>query len=97
MRRTEAVEFADHLILAIRGETVSEAKNVSSLKVSKITPWWKSNKVGFNGEKSTVMLISRRKRKESKEINIYLNNRHLVQVTTIKYLGIITDNKLKFS
>jgi hypothetical protein len=36
------------------------------------------------------MLMSRRKRKESKEIKIYLNNKPLIQ------LGIILDHKLTF-
>jgi hypothetical protein len=53
--------------------------------------------VGFNEEKSKVMLISRRKRKEVKDINMYLNNKPLEQVTTMKYLGIIIDDKFKFS
>jgi hypothetical protein len=43
------------------------------------------------------MLISRRKRKEVKEIKVYLNNKPLEQVTTMKYLGIIIDNKFQFS
>jgi len=43
------------------------------------------------------MLMSRRKRKEVKEINVYLNNKPLEQVTTMKYLEIIIDNKFKFS
>jgi ribonuclease HI len=43
------------------------------------------------------MIISRRKRKENKQINIYLNNKPLQQVSTVKYLGIVTDNKFKFS
>jgi len=32
------------------------------------------------------MLISRRKRKEGKEINVFLNNKLLEQVTQMKYL-----------
>jgi hypothetical protein len=95
-RRTKAVAFADDLILVIRGETVSEAENFSNLEMSKITVWSKRNKVRFNEEKSKVMLISRRKRKEVKDINIYLNNKPLEQVTTMKYLGIIIDDKFKF-
>ena len=43
--------------------------------MSKITARSKRNKVGFNEEKSKVMLIWRRKRKELKGINIYLNNK----------------------
>jgi hypothetical protein len=95
--RTKAVAFADDLILAVRAETVSEAENVSNLEMSKITAWSKSNKGGFNEEKSKVMLISSRKRKHVKDIKIYLNYKPLEQVTTMKYLGIILDDKFKFS
>jgi len=42
------------------------------------------------------MLVSRRKRKESKVIKVYLNNKILEQVTTMKYLGIIMDHKFSF-
>jgi hypothetical protein len=42
------------------------------------------------------MLISRRKRKEGRELNIYLNNKKLKQVTNLKYLGIIIDDKFTF-
>jgi hypothetical protein len=94
---SKAVAFADDLILAIRGERVSEAEKFSNLELSKITSWSKSNKISFNEEKSKVMLMSRRKRKEIIEINVYLKNKPLKQVTTMKYLGIIIDNKLKFS
>jgi len=42
------------------------------------------------------MLMSRRKRKEQKEMAIYLNNKPIAQVNRLKYLGIIYDNKLTF-
>ena len=67
------------------------------MELSKITAWSKSNKISFNEEKSKVEFISRRKRKEVKEIKVYLLNKPLEQVTTMKYLGIIMDNKFKFS
>jgi len=65
--------------------------------MSKITAWSTNNKINFNEDKPKVMIISRRKRKENKEINIYLNNKPLQQVSTMKYLGIVIDNKFKFS
>ena len=43
------------------------------------------------------MLLTRRKRKERKEIAVYVNNKKLTQVNHIRYLGIIFDNKLTFS
>ena len=66
MKRTKAVAFADDLILAIRSETIREAENISLLEMRKIT-WPKNNKINFNEEKSKVMVISRRKRKETKK------------------------------
>jgi hypothetical protein len=93
----KAVAFADDLILVIRGERVREAENFSNLEMSKITAWSKRNNVGSNEEISKVMVISRRKRKEVKDINIYLNNKPIEQVTTMNYLGIIIGDKYKFS
>jgi len=43
------------------------------------------------------MPVSRRKRKENKNITVYLNNEPLDQVTKLKYLGIILDHKFKFN
>ena len=42
------------------------------------------------------MLLTKRKRKENKEVKIYLNNRPLLQVKGMKCLGIIFDHKLTF-
>jgi PhoPQ-activated pathogenicity-related protein len=42
------------------------------------------------------MVISRRKRRENKEISFYTNNKTLEQAQKIKYLGITTDSKLNF-
>jgi len=61
-----------------------------------MSKWAKGNKITFNKQKSKVMMISRRKRRENKYVFIYLNNKLLEHVNTIKYLGIIIDNKLNF-
>ena len=42
------------------------------------------------------MLMTRRKRKERKDLKEYVNNKHLRQVKTMKYLGKIIDDKLTF-
>jgi len=40
--------------------------------------------------------MSRRRRTERKEIEIYVNSKTVKQVNSIKYLGIIFDNKMTF-
>ena len=67
-----------------------------NLELRKISDWARNNKLNFNENKSKVMLMSRRKRKEDKKVEIYLNNKILEQVNKIKYLGIIFDSKMTF-
>jgi len=42
------------------------------------------------------MLLTRRKCRERKELEIYLNYKPLMQGNSLKYLGIILDSKLTF-
>jgi hypothetical protein len=42
---TKAVAFADDLLLAIKGETVSEAENIANIDLGKILTWAKNNKL----------------------------------------------------
>jgi len=93
--RTKTIAFADDLILATRGTTVIEAENITNIELTKISAWAIANKIHFNEQKSKTMLLSRRKRKERKDLEIYLNFRPLTQVFSLKYLGIIIDSKLK--
>ena len=94
--RTKKIAFADDLILAIRGRTVSEAENVVNIELTKTAAWARDNKIHFNEQKSKTILLSRRKQKERKDVMIYLNSRLLTQVKSLKYLGIIIDKKLTF-
>ena len=91
---TKIVAFAD-LLLLIRGTSVSEVENIANTELKKVSMWAKENKFRLNDQKSKVML-TRRKRKERKDLEVYLNNKQLRQVKTMKYLGIIIDNKLTF-
>jgi hypothetical protein len=69
--------LADDLILALRNETLRAADNISNIEVIKITALSRNNNINFNEDKFKVMIISRKKRKENKEINIYFNNKPL--------------------
>jgi hypothetical protein len=84
------------LILLTRGKTVIEAENTANTEMTKISSWATANKIHFNNSKSKAMLLSRWKRKQQKELYIFLNNRQITQLHSIKYLGIIFDPKLSF-
>jgi hypothetical protein len=90
------VAFADDLVIMIKADFIREANNFVNVELSKISAWAKCNKIGFNEQKSKVMLMTRRKRKELKEIKIFFSNELLLQVNSLKYLAITFDSKLSF-
>ena len=96
LARTKVVAYADELLIATRGKSVREVENFANLELSKIERWSRKNKIRFNEKKSKVMLVTRRKRREDKKIILYMNFSPIEQVTQMKYLGIILDQKFKF-
>jgi hypothetical protein len=71
-------------------------ENYAKAEMSKIDEWSRRNKIKFKNKKSKVMLGTRRKKREDKDITIYLHFQSLEQVTQMKYLGIILEHKFKF-
>jgi len=59
------------------------------LELRKISDWAQNNKLTFNENNSKVTIMSRRKRKEEKEKEIYLDYKIFEQINKTKYLGII--------
>jgi hypothetical protein len=51
----------------VKAECIRDAENITNIEMSKISNWAHNNKISFNEQKSKVLVISRRKRKENKE------------------------------
>jgi ribonuclease HI len=92
---SKIIAFADDLVILTYGNTQYEAEAYTNSDLAKIENWAQENKMQFNESKSKAMLITRKRRQD--DINIILNNRRLVQVKEIKYLGIHFDSKLTFN
>jgi len=95
-KQTNAISFADDLLIAVKAESISEAENITNIEMHKVLTWAKNNKLKFNEQKSKVMVIPRRKGKENNEISVYMNNKTLGQAQKNKDLGMIIDSKLSF-
>jgi len=78
----------------IEAESIGDVENFVNIELNKIAEWAVDNKIRFNEEKSKVMLMTRRKQKEQKEVAIYLNSKPIPQVHRLKYLSIIFNRKL---
>ena len=69
-KRTKAIAFADELLIAVRAESVIEAENFANTEISRIKNWAKNNKITFNEQKSKVMVVTRRERRENQSLHI---------------------------
>ena len=63
-KQTKVIAFAEDLLIAVKAESIREAENITNIEMNKVLTWAKNNKLHFNEQKSKVMVISRRKRKE---------------------------------
>jgi hypothetical protein len=64
--------------------------------LKKIENWARENKMQFNENNSKVLLVTTKTSRDNRTLNIYLNNKHLQQVSELKYLGIYFDSRLSF-
>jgi hypothetical protein len=96
-KNTKVITYADDLMILTKGKTQAEVENYANIETQKFATWARNNKIIFNGQKSKLMVITRRKPKNKRDFKIYLNNKKLQQEDTIKYLGTIIDRRFNFS
>jgi len=90
------VAFAEDLILAVRGDSVSAVENYSNGELSKITAWAKRNMIRFNDEKSNNMLVSRRKKEKTEANKDIFKQQDTGTSPYNQIFRVIIHNKLKF-
>jgi len=65
-KRTKIIAFVGDIFLLTRAKTVRDIENIANIELSKISAWAKDNKTRFKDQKSKVMLMTRRKKRERK-------------------------------
>ena len=64
-------------------------------EVAKIEKWMHCNKLSLNHKKTKYMLVH--SKRSNIAFNLYINNNKIEQVASFEYLGVIIDEKLKWS
>jgi hypothetical protein len=83
-KHSQTIAFADDLMILTKGDMVVEAENYMNIELTKIMEWAKNNKLMFKDNKSCTMLMTRRRRKEKKHMEIYVNNTIIKQENKMK-------------
>ena len=96
-KNTKIIAYADDLMILVKGSSQVEVENYANIETQKVATWARNNKTSFNDQKSKVLVITKKKPKNKRDIRIFLNNKKLQQTDTLKYLGITIDRRFNFN
>ena len=89
--------FATDTSVFLEGKDLAKITDTLNAELAKLTVWLSDNKVNLNTSKSHFMIFHLIKLESSDtNIPVILTNTILEQVTFIKFLGVLIDNKLTF-
>ena len=91
-----SILFADDTTVLIEGTNINTMIATLNCELAKLTEWLNANQLSINVSKSHYMVFHRSRRKINKG-NILLDTTILSQVTYTKFLGVILDDKLKWT
>ena len=88
--------YADDTVVSFRSDNLVDLVQICNTQLIHFSDWAVSNKLTINTEKTFAMLITNRNRPVELP-SIYLSNNRLNFENVVKYLGVLIDEKLKFS
>ena len=90
--------FADDAVLTSCNDSLKHLEKHFNIEIQKLHRWFVANKLTLNLSKTKFILFSKKREKKAKvkKFKIKINNYNIKQVSEMKYLGVILDNKLNW-
>lgn len=89
--------FADDTMIFVSGESAGELETKLQAALNKLENWLNENKLKMNASKTKYMVIRSSRKDLSREIRVRTKRgEELERITTMKYLGVLLDNRLTF-
>ena len=89
--------FADDTSVFIEDQSCGNVCQLLNEELEKCDIWIKANKLTLNLKKTHFMIFNRsRIKSEGVQIRNEIRNENIKETNSIKFLGIIVDNKLKW-
>ena len=73
-------------------KSIEKLQNQVNYEMNQVGKWMNANQLTINYSKSNFMLFTNKKKKSKFKLEI--NNNHITESDSVKYLGVIIDNKL---
>ena len=93
-----AIMYADDTCFLMNGTDLHKLIKQLNVELDSLCTWFKSNKLSLNTQKTFYMIFHRARLKSIDGINndVIMDNNALIKVNSIKYIGVIIDNKLNW-
>ena len=93
-----AIMYADDTCFLMNGTDLHKLIKQLNVELDSLCTWFKSNKLSLNTQKTFYMIFHRARLKSIDGMNndVIMDNNALIKVNSIKYLGVIVDNKLNW-
>ena len=93
--------YADDTTLTVKGKTTEELESKLNEDMQNVSDWCIRNKMKANTNKTKVMMITTRQKRqtipiENRELNVYLGNEKLGNAETEKLLGVKLNNNMSW-
>ena len=93
----EPIIFADDTNLFFSHKSIKELYHTANLKLSKIFRWFNANKLSLNKDKTKNTFFHKAREKKNislKVPSLFINEREIKRITSIKYFGMLIDEYL---
>ena len=87
---------ADDTCIYLHGKDLHTLISNMNTEVNRTVVWLKSNKLTLNAPKTFYMVFHRGRRKLHGKIDLFIDNVKIKETSTMRYLGVIIDNKLNW-
>ena len=89
----EPIIFADDTNLFFSHKSIKELFHIANLELNKVFKWFNANKLSLNKDKTKYTFFHKVREKE-KLPSLFINDRDIKRITSIKYLGVLIDEHL---
>ena len=88
-------QFADDSTITYSSKDIEKAEKTTESEFKKVLEWLAANKLIINLEKTHLMLFTNKPR--DFKVSINANGQTINEITEIKFLGVMLDNKLSWN
>ena len=88
--------YADDTAIIIKNNSWEGLQTKINLVISEIEKWFLSNRLSLNASKTNYQIYTNIRNSAAINIDVYINRTEIARCNTVKYLGVLLDEKLKW-